>query len=519
MGCDGHVMIPEGLRHRIKRAAKTAVDIMGYGGDMYKQRCKFSLAETRYFTKSLRIMDPPEDVQVAQYAGKRMFHSFMYPALPRLVEDLWVLYQLVFTITLLVLSSIIFERTVVNTILVVLAAVFTLFALMDAAVHFVEMGAFIQRARSFVKCVNSRYRERHPEDQSDERHPCQILPNRYNHAIRKELHFVRRFVTEILMLFLIKNIVVYFVERRAYERTDSTSIIVYFLLIWILVYAVTIMVFLRTFMVGMAVYLVKRLAKYTNGQSYFFFVVRWAWNDMSHMLLQAAVLAMVLAKIFQELCSSSDHVRFSPFLWFTAVGSGVFVTLSRYFLFYVVNYPSYKQFSMEFYTDIVSLACNDELTEWLFEEKDLTEEERDVLCQVNVPKLRQDVMKYSVYYRFRYRVAYLMTNFVVMCATALYLAAMVAIFTSHVYGYRDPCTGTEFERVLFRNTGITATFFIGVAVFIYVNTKVILIGVPSWAFMISLVAFLAVSPAILLNVFPIAVVVLLVYCAKRRLEK
>lgn len=511
-------MIPESLQPRIKRAAKTAIDIMRYSGNRYKQRCKCSLAETRYFTKSLRIVDPPDDVQMAQYSGKRMFHSFLYPALPRVVEDLWVIYQLVFAFLLLVLSSIIFERTGVSIILLVLSVVSTFLALIDAYVYFVEMGAIVQRVMTFMKIVSSKFRTKHPEDQSDMRHPCQILPNRYNHAIRKELHACRRFVTDILVYFLIKTIVVWFVERRAYERSDPYSIIIYFLLIWILVYAVAVLVILHTFMVGMVLVLVKRLTKYTKGKSYLLFTIRWVWNDLSHMLLQWAVLAMVLAKIFQELCSTSNDVRFSPFLWFTSVSSNIFVTLSRVVLFYVVNYPSYKRFSMEFYTDILTLACDDELTEWMFKENELPEEEKDSLCQVDVVKLRANVIKHSMYYRLQNQVAYLLTNFVVLGITAAYLAAMVAVFTSHVYGYRDPCTGTEFERVLFRNTGITTTFFIGVAIFIYVNAKAILIGVIAWACIISTLAFLVITPVLLLNLFPIAVVVLIVYCSKRRLE-
>ena len=513
-------MIPESLQPRIKRAAKTAVDIMRYSGNKYKQRCKCSLAETRYFTKSLRIVDPPDDVQMAQYSGKRMFPSFLYPALPRVIEDLWVIYQLVFTITLLVLSSIIFERTGVSTILMVLSVVSTFLALIDTYVYFIEMGALVQRVMAFMKIVSEKFRMKHPEDRSDMRQPCQILQNRYNHAIRRELHGYRRFVTEILVYFLIKTIVVWFVERRAYERSDSYSIIIYFLLIWILVYAAAVLVILRTSMVVTALVWVKRLTKYTKGQSYLLFTIRWVWNDLSHMLLQWAVLAMVLAKIFQENCTAlgQNDIRFSPFLWFTAVAGNVFVSLSRYVFFYVVNYPSYKRFSMEFYTDMLTLACDDELTDWMFKENELDEEDKECLCQVDVVKLRANVIKHSMYYRLQNQLAYLMTNFVVLGTTAAYLAAMVAVFASHVYGYRDPCTGTEFERVLFRNTGITATFFIGAAVFIYVNTKAILIGVIAWACIVSTLAFSVLVPVLLLNLFPIAMIVLIVYCSKRRLE-
>ena len=513
-------MIHESLQPRIKRAAKTAIDIMRYSGNKYKQRCKCSLAETRYFTKSLRIVDPPDDVQMAQYAGKRMFHSFLYPALPRVIEDFWVIYQLVFTITLLVLSSIIFERTRVSTILVVLSVVSTFMALIDAYVYFIEMGALVQRVMTFMTIVSEKFRMKHPGDRSDMRQPCQILQNRYNHAIRKELHAFRRFITEILVYFLIKTIVVWFVERRAYERSDSYSIIIYFLLIWILVYAAAVLVLLRTSMVLMALVRVKQLTKYTKGNSYLVFTIRWVWSDLSHMLLQWAVLAMVLAKIFQENCTAmgQNDIRFSPFLWFTAVASNVFVSLSRYVLFYIVNYPSYQRFSMEFYTDILTLACDDELTEWLFKENELDEEEKECLCQVDVVKLRTDVIKHSMYYRLQNQVAYLMTNFVVLCATAAYLAAMVAIFATHSYGYRDPCTGTEYERVLIRDTGITATFFIGLAVFIYANTKVILIGIVAWACIVSMLVFSVLVPVLLLNLFPIAVIILIVYCSKRRLE-
>ena len=514
-------MIPESLQPRIKRAAKTAIDIMRYSGDKYKQRCKCSLAETRHFTKSLRIMDPPDDVQMAQYSGKRMFHSFLYPALPRVIEDLWVIYQLVFTITLLVLSSIIFEPTGVSIILVVLSVISTLLALIDAYIYFIEMGALLQRTTVFLKVTSESFRRKHPEDRSDmQRHPCQILQNRYNHALRKELHAYRRFVTEILVFFLIKTIVVWFVERRAYERNDSYSSIIYFLLIWILVYAVAVLVLLRTHMVVLALVMVKRLTKYTKGRSYLLFTIRWVWNDLSHILLQWAVLAMVLAKIFQENCRvmGQNDIRFSPFLWFVAVAGNVFVTLSRCAIFYTVNYPSYKRFSMEFYTDMLTLACDDELTEWMFKENELDEEEKEYLCQVDVVKLRANVIKQSMYYRLQNIVAYLMTNFVVLGVTAAYLAAMVAVFGSHAYGYRDPCTDTEFGRVLFRNTGITATFFIGAAIFIYVNAKAILIGVFAWACIVSTVAFSVLVPVILLNLFPIAIVVLIVYCSKRRLE-
>ena len=513
-------MIPESLQPRIKRAAKTAIDIMRYGGNRYKQRCKCSLAETRYFTKSLRIMDPPDDVQMAQYSGKRMFHSFLYPALPRVIEDIWVIYQLVFAITLLVLSSIVFERTGVSIILVVLSVLTTFLALIDAYVYFIEMGAIVQRAMVFMKMVSAKFRMKHPEDRSDMRQPCQILANRYNHAIRKELHAYRRFVTEIMVYFLIKTIVVWFVERRAYDRSDSYSIIIYFLLIWILVYAVAVLVLLRTFMVVMALVWVKRLTKYTKGKSYLLYTIRWVWNDLSHMLLQWAVLAMALAKIFQENCMifGQNDIRFSPFLWFVAVAGNVFVTLSRCVLFYVVNYPSYKRFSMEFYTDVLTLACDDELTEWMFKENELEEEDKDSLCQVDVVKLRANVIRHSMYYRLQNQLAYLLTNFVVLGTAAAYLAAMVALFASHAYGYQDPCTGTEFERVLLRNTGITATFFVGAAVFIYVNAKAILIGVVAWACIVSTVAFSILVPILLLNLFPIAVIILIVYCSKRRLE-
>ena len=267
---------------------------------------------------------------------------------------------------------------------------------------------------------------------------------------------------------------------------------------------------------------VKRLPKNTQN-NYTIIVTKFCLHLLGQVCIHAIILAMVGAKVNSELVTcngtginSTEEAVFqiSGFLWYNIVSGDVLPFLGI-LMFFLVNYVQLKQFSVAFYVDIMSTVASEGFTDLVKTAKDKTKE---VLDKANLIELKDEFEKYRKSVTLKKRLRYRFTHPHVVLGTTAYFILMTAFLVCHVFTV-NPCSG-DTEFLLFRDDGVTATFFIGLLVIAVANyqTALLVISLPLIiAFLVTLVAgFIVLLPPLSVVLTPIFSIAAVFYYHKRK---
>lgn len=133
-----HVAIHPGIRKRINRA----LDVLLENDEEVKPPS--SCDPQKCFPWLKTTTEPPvsPELRRVQSLGFKMLPFFVFPALPKLLQDIWVAMELFLTFFELVFACITFgSGGVVSTLMVVLSLVNFLLASFDSFLYFVEGGS------------------------------------------------------------------------------------------------------------------------------------------------------------------------------------------------------------------------------------------------------------------------------------------------------------------------------------------------------------------------------------------
>ena len=506
--------IDQNLKRRANRAVQAALDQKEYQKES-------ALSENH---------PEPPCIKFASAAGFKMMPSFFFPALPKFLEDLWVALELLIIIFEFIFISVTFEAGPLNIFVLVLTIVAMLLALLDSFLYFIQTGSCTAGIRSIRKRLSGQKTQDEGEEEENEKEHdfCQFLSPKQKKFLKNWFEVSRTILSEFLLYPLAVGDFIELIESKTFKGGDSNTRINFSLFNISLFYLILSVYFIRIFMAISSALNVKRLPKNTQN-NYTVIVTKFCLHLLGQVCVHAIILAMVGTKVNSELVTcngtginSTEKAVFqiSGFLWYNIVSGDVLPFLGI-LMFFLVNYVQLKQFSVAFYVDIMSTVASEGFADLVFQGEGVKiakKKAKKAVDKANLIEIKEEFEKYRKSFTLKKRLLYRFTHPHVVLGTTAYFILMTAFLVCHVFTM-NPCSG-DTEFLLFRDDGVTATFFIGLLVIAVANYQTALLVIPLLliiTFLVTLVAgFIVLLPPLSVVLTPIFLIAAVFYCHRRK---
>ena len=481
------------------------------GFEMQKQRKSFQLDKSldtscdlaRCFP-FLRQPKKTRDLQFAERTGFKMMPNFFFPAVPKVLEDFWVALELLIVLFDFIFNCVVFSGEPLDILVISFSVVAIILSLLDTLLYFANESS----CKRCSKLIRKRHKHKPLLDTDDEDSKpcskCPKIPESYTKKMGIWTQIIRTLISELILFPLTLADLVELIELRTYAGDDVENRINFGLFIVGVFFLVLTVYFMRIFMALSSIANVKRLAKTTTNDPTVL-IVKFCVHLIGQIVMHAMVFIMISSKLHQETClvdiASAENISItiSPFLWYE-IGSGAFIPLVGTILFFLLNYPAIKQFSVVMYIDIMTSVVNESFADLIFQGEGLKTAKKKatkVAEKAHIKTTRAHFEEYKKHFSFKNRFQYRLTNpFVIICSL-VYGYAFVGFFVSHCFGYQDPCdTEGGFQFLLANDVFVTVTFFGGILVSVVANYQ-LLVAILSLMLMGLLATLL--SPILLIS--------------------
>ena len=509
---EDQLSVNKAIRQRSKKAVKTGIELLN-GEKSLSDGCDVGRC-----CPCLKQPEKPPSLQFAQHAGFKMMPGFFFPAIPKVLEDLWISLELFVTLFNFVFSCATFESSALNIFVLVLSTIGFVLALIDGYLYLVEGGSCVSCFRFCQKKLSKTESssESNTEESEGGKSHCQFLPDKWKKRLETWFELARTLISELLLYPLTVSDIISLVRDRPFDETDAVNRISFGLINIGLFYLVLSVYFMRLFMAISSVLNLRRISK-TTKNNYVTLVTKFCIHLAGQLLVNAVILIMIATKLRNEECqidmmipdcenttselnvtcdAENTILLFpSPFLWYDMV-SGYLLPFFGIILFFVVNYPSLKDFSMSFYVDMMSSIVSEGFADLVFQGegiKHAKEKAEAVQEKANLAQVKIDFEEYRKKFSLYKKVLYRLTHPVVAISSLIYFCFMAAFIACFILGRQDPCNlGSTIEVRLFRgDPGIDSMFFIGTFVLIIANYQAVIV-VAGWIAIIGTVIIIVV---------------------------
>lgn len=469
--------------------------------------------------------------------GFKMAPFFFFPALPKLLQDMWVATELFITFFEFVFACITFGDGGLQNILVISLSLVNLFlATTDGFFYFIESGSCVSLLKWGYKKVR---KERDPQekagggtgkDEHSEKEETKWSSLRRN--IKKWVsvasEVVRIGLTELLLYPLLILDMYELIGSQTYTVSDSFNRINFTLLIIGLFYLALTVYIIRIFMSISTIVSISRLPK-TTDSDYHKLLVKFGLHIIGQIVVHMVVIVMVATKIDSEACEtlefasgSGDNattmteisINTSPFLYVTLF-IGDLIPFLGVGVFFVVNYPALKEFMMGFCIDMMSNIVSEDFASTALTGKGIKsvqEKTTKVKSTVDLASTRDQYSHYSNVFSFKKKLAYRLTNPLVCVFSSTYFSLLVVFLVCHALGKSDPCdSNSDTSFITFsKHPGVFITFIIGLLAITAANFQVVFMCVIWLMTLVGVVVLVAAFPLVVMLLAPLIAVIVLV---------
>ena len=387
--------IPVKQQQRAKKAIEHAVEKLSSKTTTVGQQkgCKEYLNRCCYgqYTEEKEKKDTPSteltpEMQRASQEGWNMIKTIVFPALPTIVQDLWVYLELVISVVAFVLGAVdtfpIGDSHAYNYTYFVLATISMILALIDGFIYFFQLGSC---ARCIRDCrgnsMEPQLLEEQDEIAEENRKKCCRLSEKRKEEFNTWFEFGRNLLSELLLYPLLMFDLIDFITGQGYipegprGRTDFSLFVIGGFYLILSVYI------MRIFMVAGSMLSLSRIPSNigaTGHKSDTFILVRFCVHILGQIGVHLMIILIIALKISNEnpviranasnITADTDpnsEARASPFL-IIAIVLGWIIPLAGVFAFFVVNYYWMKEFSIGFWLNMTSLLQGESFAETVF---------------------------------------------------------------------------------------------------------------------------------------------------------
>ena len=351
------------------------------------------------------------ELEHASIQGSKMMKAVFFPALPALLQDLWVYAELgislfAFTFGLVDLFPI-EENAAFQIVYLVLTIISIILALVDANVYFFQLGSCARAYRTFRIYLANRKNKtssqidqadpekakydleianKTEEDDDEEKLPWYRLSTKWKERLSTWFDLIRTIASELLLYPLVIFDLFDFVAGGGYQPENADDRVNFTLFVVGGFYLILAVYIMRIFMVAGAlssllkIPLVKRQNS-GDGGNHIDMIVKFCIHLIGQIAVHLMILVVIGAKIADEniyliegnasdisgsgLNSQSNTIRASAFLA-VAIILGSVIPLIGIIMFFAANYYWMQEFSIVLWVDMVSLLQGQGFAETVF---------------------------------------------------------------------------------------------------------------------------------------------------------
>lgn len=424
--------------------------------------------------------------------------KLFFPALPKILQDIWVyaelaatLFQFAYSITNLGLDS----RSTFQIIHLLFSILALMLALLDSFLYFIQSGSCAKCLR-YWRSKSQREKKQGAKSLEEGNNGggkkwWQISP-KWNAILNEWFEVVRNVITELIIYpLLILDLFDLFTGgsfRRSNreERLDFSNFAIGSFYLVLSVYII------RIIMVIISAINLRRNPLDSSGlqKSYYHLVTWFCIHLFAQIVAHLTIVVAVALKIFQEnpeTCEADnpDCVKASPFLIYAAVVGGILPILGV-IAFFFVNYNEMRQFSVKFWIDTISLLQSESFADLVFEGHGIKASKQKAEQLAEMVKLNV-VKEQFKEYKSPTLWAQVLHPFkvpIVVVLGILYEVLVVSFVVSLMYTTEDG----EVKFILFEEGGLSSAFFIVASVLFITNLHVLLLATLWIVIIISIVA-------------------------------
>ena len=369
-----------------------------------------------------------------------MMKKLLYPGMPKILQDVWVLTELALTITQFVLAvtSISFaSERVFNILLLTIICIGLLLALVDSFLHFVQLGSCVATINYFRKIKQKKATKRKVTQNKSRSMICEVSEKR-KQQVAEILDFLRNWITDIVLYPLVifdLNDVIKSESYLVQSSGDKLNLSLFTMGVISLILSVYISRFIL--MISAAINF-RRVSYFSSGCN------KKVYNMALWFLLHIFVQTLVHASIFisigmnihlentelpaitdvlnrqdeNNMTNTFDFIPYfndsgnfstllpnipfsfipsgfggsSFFLVFSSI-AGLFVTQLGIASFFIVNYYQVRELSIKFWVDMISLLQSESFTGLVFDGgiKNAKNQAKEIVKNVKLKKVKDDL--------------------------------------------------------------------------------------------------------------------------------
>lgn len=346
------------------------------------------------------------EMEKASNEGVNFIKAVAFPSIPALLQDLWVYLELL--ITLLAFCLGLFGQFPISCnkgfqyTYFILAVLSIILALIDAYIYFVEVGS-CARAIKFYK---NRVKGNDGEDDDDQLKKKTCCKPELKEKIHQFFELGRNIVTELILYPILIFDLFSFVSEQTYEPENSIGRVDYGLFI------------IGSFYLILAVYIMRSVVLFgsirsliglplENKNASSSLLLKFSIHACGQIFVHLLIILVVGAKINNENginsittdnssnASCDDPIiTASPFLWVSVI-LGWLLPLTGTAAFFIVNYYWMKEFSIDFWLNMISLLQGASFAESVFGGDDTTDSTLQFIEDTGYKEVKEQINKYK----------------------------------------------------------------------------------------------------------------------------
>ncbi len=500
--------------------------------DNFNGCCTYDFCNSRN-SQALKVS--PE-AHAASKQGITMMKKLIYPGMPKVFQDLWVLSELAITITQLVLAviSLTLNQNVFNIVYVSITAFGIILALMDSFLHFITLGACASIIKHFRKKRKSKLNadKKLPENEQNGC-GCSFFSTKTRQQILEVLDFIRNWITDIVLYPLVILDMYDLITSQLYLLQTSDHRVNFSLFIISVAFLLLSVYLTRFVMIITAALNLRRVPSDSSG-SHKKIVSMSLWF-LVHVFAQIIIHALIFVSIgmniylentefqlvgtnsttsrpifdYSSISIRSSILNSSFYLIYSAV-TGLLVTQLGLVSFFIVNYYQIRELSIAFWVDMISMLQSENFAGLVFDGgiKSAKKKTREIAQNKKYKKVKENLVTIEaaplyvkLFYPFRIPV------FVVL---GILYGILLGTFLAFLSVTCSPLPGSSelFCVSFFTNPSVySIPYFFTCVVIILANIQVIFMVVV-WLLVVSLVLFSIILAPVVLVIFIILYVLL-----------
>ena len=475
------------------------------------------------------------ELQKASGEGVSMIKTIAFPSIPALLQDLWVYLELMISILAFALgirgTFPIDNNEAFQYTYFVLTVINMTLALIDGYIYFVEVGSCARGIRLLKKKFTTAHDKDEDEDDAHLQKKTCCKPE-VKEKIQTFFELGRNILTELLLYPLLIFDLFSFEVEQTYEPDDIFDRIDYGLFIIGSFYLVLAVYIMRLAILFGSVISLLRVPKDKSSNSSL--IIKFCLHACGQIIVHLMIILIVGAKINNENSSSGNSATFSngsfanntatflngssnntandaisasPFLWVSIV-LGWLLPITGTAAFFIVNYYWVKEFSIEFWVNMMSLLQGASFAETVLGGDGFSETKDKTMEFVENTEYKKVVTQLEKFKSPNWWIKFFFPAKVPVVALCgiLYDACLITFIVSLMFTY----DGEHVRLIVLQGDAIfTSIFFISVSIIIIANLHIIILLNSMLLILVIILSifisfsFFILMPLLLLAIFPI----------------